>query len=163
AVGLAGRAAQLGSRSIKTTAKAWGLDTVISMIDLTTLEGADTPGKVRSLVAKALTPQPGDASCPRPAAVCVYGDRVQIAKEALPPQPGGASGPRPAAVCVYGDRVQIAKEALGGAPIAVAAVATGFPAGRAGTAARLADTQDAVDAGADEIDMVIDRGAFLAG
>src|SRR5690625_6368516 len=74
AVGLAGRAAQLGSRSIKTTAKAWGLDTVISMIDLTTLEGADTPGKVRSLVAKARTPQPDDPSCPRPAAVCVYGE-----------------------------------------------------------------------------------------
>ncbi len=134
AVGLAGRAAQLGSRSIKTTAKAWGLDTVISMIDLTTLEGADTPGKVRSLVAKALTPQPGDATCPRPAAVCVYGDLVTVAKEAI-----------------------------GTAPVAVAAVATGFPAGRAGMAARLADTRDAVDAGADEIDMVIDRGAFLAG
>src|SRR5699024_2896582 len=103
-------------------------------IDLTTLEGADTPGKVRSLVAKALTPQPGDPSCPRPAAVCVYGDRVQIAKEAL-----------------------------GGAPIALVAVPAGSPAGRAGTAARLADTQDAVDSGADEIDMVIDRGAFLAG
>ena len=134
AVGLAGRAAQLGSRSIKTTAKAWGLDTIIAMTDLTTLEGADTPGKVRSLVAKALTPHPGDPSCPRPAAVCVYGDLVPVAKEAIGP-----------------------------APVAVAAVATGFPAGRAGKAARMADTGDAVDAGADEIDMVIDRGAFLSG
>lgn len=134
AVGLAGRAGQLGSRSIKTSAKAWGLDAVISMIDLTTLEGGDTPGRVRSLVAKALNPQPGDGSCPRPAAVCVYGDLVGVAKDAV-----------------------------GDAPVAVAAVATGFPAGRAGMAARLADTQDAVEAGADEIDMVIDRGAFLAG
>ncbi|HLR28830.1 MAG TPA: deoxyribose-phosphate aldolase [Ruania sp.] len=134
AVGLTGRAAQLGSRSIKTTSKAWGLDLVAAMIDLTTLEGADTPGKVRSLVAKALTPDPGDPTCPRPAAVCVYGDRVTIAREAL-----------------------------GGAPVAVAAVATGFPAGRSGRAARLADTRDAVEAGADEVDMVIDRGAFLSG
>src|SRR5690625_5868597 len=102
------------------------------MIDLTTLEGADTPGKVRSLVAKALTPQPGDASCPRPAAVCVYGDRVQIAKEAL-----------------------------GGAPIAVAAVATGFPAGRAGTAARLADTQDAVDRSEEHTSELQSRGQLV--
>ncbi|QOR71749.1 deoxyribose-phosphate aldolase [Ruania alkalisoli] len=133
-VGLDGRAAVLGTRSIKTTSKAWALDTIITMTDLTTLEGADTPGRVRSLVAKALTPEPGDPSCPRPAAVCVYGDMVTVAKQAL-----------------------------GSAPINVAAVATAFPAGRAGRTARLADTTDAVEAGAEEIDMVIDRGAFLSG
>ncbi|UFU05599.1 deoxyribose-phosphate aldolase [Ruania halotolerans] len=134
-VGLDARAATLGTRSIKTTAKAWALDTIISMIDLTTLEGADTPGRVRSLVAKARTPEPADPSCPRPAAVCVYGDMVTVAKEAL----GSSSG------------------------INVAAVATAFPAGRAGRTARIADTTDAVKAGAEEIDMVIDRGAFLSG
>ncbi|SRR5690606_33677788 len=133
-VGAKARAAQLGTRSIKTTAKAWALDTIISMIDLTTLEGADTPGKVRSLVAKARTPEPGDPGCPRPAAVCVYNDMVATAVEAV-----GSSG------------------------IHVAAVSTAFPSGRASLAVRLADTADAVAAGADEIDMVIDRGAFLAG
>src|SRR3954466_9404538 len=79
-VGCEARAAGLGTRSIKTTAKAWGIDTAISMIDLTTLEGADTPGKVRGLCAKALTPDPTDAVTPRPAAVCVYGDMVPVAK-----------------------------------------------------------------------------------
>jgi deoxyribose-phosphate aldolase len=133
-VGADGRAAQLGTRSIKTSAKAWALDLTISMIDLTTLEGADTAGKVRSLVAKARTPEPGDATCPRPAAVCVYGDMVDVARDAV-----GTSG------------------------INVAAVATAFPSGRAGREVRLADTRDAVAAGADEIDMVIDRGAFLSG
>lgn len=133
-VGCEARAASLGTRSIKTAAKAWAIDTAIGMIDLTTLEGADTPGKVRSLCAKALVPDPLDPSTPRPAAICVYGDMVATAKEAL-----GDSG------------------------IHVAAVATAFPSGRASMAVKLADTQDAVSAGADEIDMVIDRGAFLAG
>jgi deoxyribose-phosphate aldolase len=133
-VGCEARAAGLGTRSIKTTAKAWGIDMAISMIDLTTLEGADTPGKVRSLCAKARVPDPTDASTPRPAAICVYGDMVGIAREAL-----GDSG------------------------IHVAAVATAFPSGRASMPVKLADTADAVAAGADEIDMVIDRGAFLAG
>ncbi|MEO7234768.1 MAG: deoxyribose-phosphate aldolase [Lapillicoccus sp.] len=133
-VGCEARAAALGTRSIKTTAKAWGIDMAISMIDLTTLEGADTPGKVRSLCGKALVPDPGDPSTPRPAAICVYGDMVSTAKDAL-----GDSG------------------------IHVAAVATAFPSGRASLAVKLADTRDAVSAGADEIDMVIDRGAFLAG
>jgi len=133
-VGCEARAAGLGTRSIKTTAKAWGIDMAISMIDLTTLEGADTPGKVRSLCAKARVPDPTDASTPRPAAICVYGDMVATAREAL-----GASG------------------------IHVAAVATAFPSGRASMPVKLADTADAVAAGADEIDMVIDRGAFLAG
>src|SRR3954469_3670167 len=133
-VGAEQRVAGLGTRSIKTTSKAWAIDTAISMIDLTTLEGSDTPGKVRSLCAKALTPDPLDPTTPRPAAVCVYGDMVATAKQAL-----GDSG------------------------IHVAAVATAFPSGRSSLAVKLADTRDAVNAGADEIDMVIDRGAFLAG
>ena len=133
-VGCEARAASLGTRSIKTTSKAWAIDTAIGMIDLTTLEGADTPGKVRSLCAKALVPDPLDPATPRPAAVCVYGDMVTTAKEAL-----GDSG------------------------IHVAAVATAFPSGRASMPVKIADTRDAVQAGADEIDMVIDRGAFLAG
>ncbi len=133
-VGCDARAATLGTRSIKTTAKAWAIDLAISMIDLTTLEGADTPGKVRGLCTKALSPLPSDPTTPRPAAVCVYGDMVATAREVL-----GDSG------------------------IKVAAVATAFPSGRASMAVKLADTRDAVEAGADEIDMVIDRGAFLSG
>ncbi len=141
AVGLEARAAALATRSIKTSSKAWALDTIIRLIDLTTLEGADTPGKVQSLVAKAMNPDPGDPTTPRVAAVCVYGDLVAEAVEAL----GAAHG--------------------SGGPdgIAVAAVATAFPSGRASLAVKLADTAEAVAAGADEIDMVIDRGAFLAG
>ena len=104
------------------------------MIDLTTLEGADTFGKVRSLCAKAKQPDPLDETVPHVAAVCVYNDLV---------------GP--------------AKEFLGTAPVKVAAVATAFPSGRASLAVKLTDTADAVLAGADEIDMVIDRGAFLSG
>ncbi len=133
-VGAEARVAQLGTRSIKTTSKAWAIDTAISMIDLTTLEGADTPGKVRSLAAKAKQPDPTDPTCPRVAAVCVYGDLAGVAREAL-----GDSG------------------------VHVAAVATAFPSGRASRAVKLADVRDAVQNGADEIDMVIDRGAFLAG
>ncbi|MET0842410.1 MAG: deoxyribose-phosphate aldolase, partial [Mycetocola sp.] len=83
AVGLEQRAAGLGTRSIKTTSKKWALDTIIELIDLTTLEGADTPGKVRSLVAKAVTPDASDPSTPRVAAVCVYGDMVPYAVDAL--------------------------------------------------------------------------------
>ena len=133
-VGCEARAAGLGTRSIKTTSKAWGIDLAISMIDLTTLEGADTAGKVRGLCAKAITPDPTDPTTPRPAAICVYGDMVPTAKDAL-----GQSG------------------------VKVAAVATAFPSGRALMPVKLADTRDAVSAGADEIDMVIDRGAFLSG
>jgi len=133
-VGCEARAASLATRSIKTTAKAWAIDTAISMIDLTTLEGADTRGKVQSLCAKARVPDPLDPATPHPAAICVYGDMVATAKEAL-----GDSG------------------------IHVAAVATAFPSGRAALAVKLADTRVAVEAGADEIDMVIDRGAFLSG
>jgi deoxyribose-phosphate aldolase len=140
AVGLEQRAASLGTRSIKTASKMRALDTIISLIDLTTLEGADTPGKVRSLAAKAVTPDPGDPSCPPVAAVCVYGDMVGDAIQALGP----------------------AHTARGGT-VNVAAVATAFPSGRASLRVKLADTEDAVAAGADEIDMVIDRGAFLSG
>ncbi|MFU8945807.1 deoxyribose-phosphate aldolase [Mycetocola zhadangensis] len=141
AVGLEQRAAGLGTRSIKTSSKKWALDTIIGLIDLTTLEGADTPGKVRSLVAKAITPDASDPATPRVAAVCVYGDMVPYAVDALGSHHahGTDSG------------------------INVAAVATAFPSGRASLAIKLSDTADAVDAGADEIDMVIDRGAFLAG
>jgi deoxyribose-phosphate aldolase len=133
-VGAESRVAVLGTRSIKTTAKAWAIDTAISMVDLTTLEGSDTPGKVRSLAAKGRRPDPGDPTCPPVAAVCVYGDLAGIAREALH-----------------------------GTAIHVAAVATAFPSGRASRAVKLADVKDAVANGADEIDMVIDRGAFLAG
>ncbi len=138
AVGLEARAASLGTRSIKTTSKAWALDKIIELIDLTTLEGSDTPAKVQSLVAKAMIPDPTDMTTPRVAAVCVYGDMVPYAVDAL-----GVAG--------------------GEAGIHVAAVATAFPSGRASLAVKLADTRDAVRFGADEIDMVIDRGAFLSG
>lgn len=141
AVGLEQRAAGLGTRSIKTTSKATALDTIIRLIDLTTLEGADTPGKVRSLVAKAMTPDPTDPLTPRVAAVCVYGDMVPFAVEAL------------------GSAHSAGKDD----GINVAAVATAFPSGRASLSVKLSDTADAVASGADEIDMVIDRGAFLSG
>ncbi len=141
AVGLEQRAAGLATRSIKTSSKKWALDKIISLIDLTTLEGADTPGKVRSLVAKAVNPDPTDATVPRVAAVCVYGDLVPEAIDAL----GGAHGDPDDGL------------------ISVAAVATAFPSGRSSLDIKLADTAEAVAAGADEIDMVIDRGAFLAG
>lgn len=132
-VGAIGRTTSLGTRSIKTTSKAWAIDTAISMVDLTTLEGADTPGKVRAMCSKALHPDPTDPSTPSVAAVCVYGDLVGVARS------------------VVGDAVH------------VAAVATAFPSGRASLDVKLMDTKEAVAAGADEIDMVIDRGAFLSG
>jgi deoxyribose-phosphate aldolase len=130
-VGAEARAASLFTRSIKTTAKAWAIDTAIGMVDLTTLEGADTPGKVRSLCAKAVHPD--------------------------------ATAPPVAAVCVYPDLVATAADALRGSTVAVASVATAFPSGRASLETKLQDVRDAVAAGADEVDMVIDRGAFLAG
>jgi len=132
-VGLEGRAATLATRSIKKDSKIWAIDTAISMVDLTTLEGMDTDGKVRALCTKALHPDPTDPACPAVAAVCVYGDLVATTR-----------------TCV-GDRVH------------VAAVATAFPSGRASMDVKLMDTKQAVADGADEIDMVIDRGAFLAG
>ncbi|MEU9794259.1 deoxyribose-phosphate aldolase [Streptomyces sparsogenes] len=133
-VGARARAAGLATRSIKTTAKARAIDLAIRMVDLTTLEGADTPGKVRALSAKAQRPDPADRGVPQVAAVCVYPDLVPVAVAALR-----------------------------GSPVAVASVATAFPAGRAPLDVKLADTRQAVADGADEIDMVIDRGAFLAG
>jgi deoxyribose-phosphate aldolase len=133
-VGAEARAATLGSRSIKTTSKAWAIDLAIRMIDLTTLEGADTPGKVKALCGKAKRPDSADPTCPRVAAICVYSDMV------------------PTAVAE-----------LAGSGVSVASVATAFPSGRASLAVKLQDTRDAVAAGADEIDMVIDRGAFLSG
>src|SRR6266702_1919947 len=133
-VGAEARAAMLATRSIKTTAKARGIDLAIRMVDLTTLEGADTPGKVRAMCAKARRPDPLDAGVPPVAAVCIYPDLVGVA------------------------RAEVA-----GSTVAVASVATAFPSGRASLAVKLADVRDAVQAGADEVDMVIDRGAFLAG
>ena len=133
-VGAEQRAAGLGTRSIKTSSKEYAIDLAIRMVDLTTLEGADTPGKVRALSTKAMHPDPADPTCPSTAAVCIYADMVPFAKETL-----GSSG------------------------VHIAAVATAFPSGRAAMDIKLADVKDAVDAGADEIDMVIDRGAFLAG
>ena len=133
-VGVEQRAAGLGTRSIKTTSKQAAIDLAIRMVDLTTLEGQDTPGKVKALCAKAMRPDPADPSCPSTAAVCVYPDLVGTARAAL-----GNSG------------------------VNVASVATAFPSGRASMEIKLADTRDAVAAGADEVDMVIDRGAFLAG
>ena len=133
-VGAEARVAALATRSVKTTAKAWAIDAAISMIDLTTLEGADTHGKVRSLCAKATRPDPSDPSTPPVAAVCVYPDLVETAVRAL-----------------------------AGTSVQVASVATAFPSGRASLATKLVDVAEAVRAGATEIDMVIDRGAFLAG
>jgi len=133
-VGAEARAAMLSTRSIKTSAKAWAIDLAISMIDLTTLEGQDTPGKVRALAAKAMRPDPSVPETPRVAALCVYPDMVPVAVEALR-----------------------------GSGVKVASVATAFPSGRASMAVKIADVRDAVAAGADEIDMVIDRGAFLSG
>ncbi|HKN54812.1 MAG TPA: deoxyribose-phosphate aldolase [Amycolatopsis sp.] len=133
-VGVEQRAAGLGTRSIKKDAKRWAIDTAISMVDLTTLEGADTHGKVRALAAKALRPDPERPDTPHVAAVCVYPDLVATAVEALK-----------------------------GSGVHVASVATGFPAGRTSREIKLADTKIAVESGAHEVDMVIDRGAFLEG
>ena len=133
-VGVEARAATLGTRSIKTTSKAAAIDLAIRMVDLTTLEGADTPGKVRALSAKALRPDPADPTCPAVAAICVYPSMVPVAAEVL-----------------------------AGSGVHVASVATAFPSGQAPLDVKLADTRDAVAGGADEIDMVISRGEFLAG
>ena len=133
-VGAESRAATLFTRSIKKAAKVWALEQSIRMIDLTTLEGQDTPGKVRALCAKARRPDPSDPQTPAVAAVCVYPDLVGVAVEALR-----------------------------GSAVRTASVATAFPSGRATLATKLVDVTEAVAAGADEIDMVIDRGAFLSG
>jgi len=128
------RAATLGKRSIKREAKLWALDLAIRTIDLTTLEGADTPGKVAALCSKAMRPDPVDPSIPSVAAVCVYPNLVSVAVERL-----RSSG------------------------VKVASVATAFPSGQAPLDVKLAEVRDVVEMGADEVDMVIDRGAFLSG
>src|SRR5262249_46012846 len=133
-VGVEERAAALGKRSIKTSAKRQGILLATSMIDLTTLEGADTPGKVRHLCAKAVCPDPS---------------RPEI--------------PSCAAVCVYPALVGVAREALDGTGVAVASVSTGFPSGQTSLDVKVEETRDAVAAGATEIDMVISRQAYLAG
>jgi deoxyribose-phosphate aldolase len=134
AVGAEARAAKLATRSIKRSTKLAAIDLAISMVDLTTLEGADTVGRVTSLCAKARHPDAGDDSVPSVAAVCVYPDLVAHARSVL-----------------------------GDSSVRVASVATAFPSGRASLNVKLLDVRDALDAGADEIDMVIDRGAFLSG
>jgi deoxyribose-phosphate aldolase len=136
-VGANARAAMLSTRSIKTSSKRWAIDTAISMVDLTTLEGADTAGKVEAICTKAVRPDPTDSSVPSVGAICVYNDMVGVARKHL--------------------------DLIGGKHVPVAAVSTAFPSGRASIEVKVLDTQDAIDAGASEIDMVIDRGAFLEG
>jgi len=133
-VGIEERVAKYPTRSIKKNAKLQGLRLAVSMVDLTTLEGKDTPGKVASLCQKALHPH-DDASVPQVAAVCVYPAMVKHARRAL------------------GEDTAVR----------IASVATAFPSGQAPLRTRLAEVKAAVADGADEIDMVINRGAFLAG
>jgi deoxyribose-phosphate aldolase len=133
-IGIEERITRLTKRSIKNESKMHALQLAISMMDLTTLEAKDTPGKVRQLCAKAIRPH-----------------------EALPDLPSAA------AVCVYPPMVRIAKEALGDSGVKVAAVATAFPSGMSTRKVKLEETKYAVNEGADEIDMVISRGHFLAG
>src|SRR5213593_4883319 len=128
------RAATLGKRSIKREAKLWALELAIRTIDLTTLEGSDTPGKVAALCSKAVRPDPVDPSIPSVAAVCVYPNLVPVAVERLR-----------------------------GSGVKVASVATSFPSGQAPLDVKLAEVRDVVEMGADEVDMVIDRGSFLSG
>jgi len=130
------RAAAFTKRSIKTESKLAGLRLALSMLDLTTLEGNDSPEKVRGLCRKAIHPYEGQLDPPLPSV---------------------------AAICVYPSMVSIARKALAGSTVKVASVATGFPSGQYPLDVRLRDVEDAVEAGADEIDMVINRGAFLAG
>jgi deoxyribose-phosphate aldolase len=136
-VGADTRAAMLATRSIKTASKKWAIDMAISMIDLTTLEGADTDGKVKAICNKAIRPDPTDPTVPHVGAICVYNDMVATARKHL--------------------------DESGGGDIPVAAVSTAFPSGRASLEVKERDTKDAIADGATEIDMVIDRGAFLSG
>jgi deoxyribose-phosphate aldolase len=131
---LEARAARLAARSIKRESKRAGLELAVRCIDLTTLEGADTPGKVRALCARALRPDPDD--------------------------PGLAPV---AAVCVYGSLVGVARDALDGTPVRVASVAGAFPSGQSPLQERLDEIRAAVADGADEIDIVLNRGALLSG
>jgi deoxyribose-phosphate aldolase len=134
AVALEERAASLAKRSIKREAKVFALDLAVRIMDLTTLEGQDTPGKVAALASKAVRPDPSDASVPSVAAICVYPNLVPPAVE----------------------RVQ-------GSSVKVASVATAFPSGQSPLEAKLDEVRWVVEHGADEVDMVIDRGAFLSG
>jgi deoxyribose-phosphate aldolase len=127
----------LATRSIKTASKKWAIDMAISMIDLTTLEGSDTDGKVKAICNKAIRPDPTDPTVPHVGAICVYNDMVATARKHL--------------------------DESGGHDIPVAAVSTAFPSGRASLEVKECDTKDAIADGATEIDMVIDRGAFLSG
>jgi deoxyribose-phosphate aldolase len=128
------RAASLARRSIKRDAKLFALDLAVRMMDLTTLEGQDTPGKIAALASKAIRPDPSDATVPSVAALCVYPNLV-------PP----------------------AVEKVKGSSVKVASVATAFPSGQAPTNLKVAEVREVVEMGADEVDMVIDRGAFLSG
>ncbi len=128
------RAAGLARRSIKRDAKLFALELAVRMIDLTTLEGADTPGKVRALASKAVRPDPADPTIPPVAALCIYPDLVPVARERL-----------------------------SGTGVAIAAVATAFPHGRSPIDLKVEEARRAAELGADEIDMVIDRGALLSG
>jgi deoxyribose-phosphate aldolase len=128
------RATSLSRRSIKRESKLFALDLAVRMMDLTTLEGADTPGKVAALASKAMRPDPSDLTIPPVAAVCIYPNLIEVARERL-----GDSG------------------------VKVASVATAFPSGQTPTDIKIAEAARAAELGADEIDMVIDRGAFLSG
>lgn len=133
-IGIEERIARFTKRSIKNESKMHALKLAMSMMDLTTLEAKDTPGKVRQLCAKAMRPY-----------------------DAMPDLPSAA------AICVYPTMVRVAKEALGNSGVKVAAVATAFPSGMSTRKVKLDETKFAVNQGADEIDMVISRGHFLAG
>src|SRR5438094_5320567 len=134
AVALEERAAALATRSIKRDSKVFALDLAIRVMDLTTLEGADTPGKVAALASKGIRPDPSDANIPSVAAICVYPTLVPYAVERTK-----------------------------GTNVKVAAVATAFPSGQSSMAVKLLETREVIDAGAHEVDMVINRGAFLSG
>src|SRR5258706_7913207 len=133
-VAVEARAGELAKRSIKRESKVWALELAIRCVDLTTLEGQDTPGKVAALCSKALRPDPSDANVPSVAAICVYPNLVAVAKERL-----------------------------AGSTVKVASVATSFPSGQSPLDVKVREVEDAVAMGADEVDMVIDRGAFLSG
>ena len=134
AVAVEERAATLAKRSIKRESKLFALDLAIRMMDLTTLEGSDTPGKVAALASKAIRPDPADLTVPSVAAICIYPNLVATAVERTK-----------------------------GTSVKVASVATAFPSGQAPTHVKVAEVRDVVEMGADEVDMVIDRGAFLSG
>ena len=134
AVALEERAATLAKRSIKRESKVQALELAVRMMDLTTLEGQDTPGKVAALCSKAMRPDPVDPTIPPVAAVCVYPSLVETARAKL-----------------------------AGSGVRVASVATAFPSGQSPTELKVAEARAAVELGADEVDMVIDRGAFLSG